>query len=408
MSLKIHSYPQNPRVFKALIAGKYNDVAIEYPQDFAMGTANKTPEFLKLNPFGKVPTLETPEGGIFESNAIARYVARSGKNVIYGKNVFEASQIDSWLDFCATTLEPAVMQWIAPILGYLPYNKKVEQEAKEKVLSNLQVVNKYLETRTFLVGERISLADIVMTCVLLLPYKMVFEPSVRAPFTHINRWFNTCINQPNFKAVLGEVTLCVKAAEPKKEAPKKAEEKPAAPKKEEKPAAEEEEEESYEEKPKAKNPLDLLPKSKLNLEEWKRFYSNNDTRSAAIPWFWEHYDPEGYCMYFMDYKYNDELSVPFKTSNLIGGFYQRLEKLHKYAFGSTLIVGEESKHAITGVWLFRGTDIPAEMKECDDFELYEWRKADTNDAATRELINDYFAWDKPIAGKAVIDGKIFK
>ena len=41
------------------------------------------------------------------------------------------------------------------------------------------------------------------------------------------------------------------------------------------------------EEPKPKNPLDLLPKSTFNLEDWKRFYSNNDTRGAggAIEWF---------------------------------------------------------------------------------------------------------------------------
>lgn len=38
-----------------------------------MGTDNKTPEYLKKNPLGKVPVLDTPQGAIWESNAIARY-----------------------------------------------------------------------------------------------------------------------------------------------------------------------------------------------------------------------------------------------------------------------------------------------------------------------------------------------
>ena len=45
----------------------------------------------------------------------------------------------------------------------------------------------------------------------------VLEPSFRAPYTHVNRWFVTCINQPQFKAVLGEVTLCEKMAQPDSE-----------------------------------------------------------------------------------------------------------------------------------------------------------------------------------------------
>lgn len=57
-----------------------------------------------------------------------------------------------------------------------------------------------------------------------------------------------------------------------------------------KPAADEDEEDEplTAEEPKAKNPLDSLPKSEFNLEDWKRSYSNLDTRgpSGAIEWFY--------------------------------------------------------------------------------------------------------------------------
>ena len=41
----------------------------------------------------------------------------------------------------------------------------------------------------------------------------VLEPEFRAPYTHVNRWFLTCINQPQFRTVLGEVVLCEKMAQ---------------------------------------------------------------------------------------------------------------------------------------------------------------------------------------------------
>ena len=41
----------------------------------------------------------------------------------------------------------------------------------------------------------------------------VLEPQFRAPYVNVNRWFVTCINQPQFKAVLGEVSLCTKMAQ---------------------------------------------------------------------------------------------------------------------------------------------------------------------------------------------------
>lgn len=59
-------------MWKAQIAGQYTGVHFEVPA-FQIGVDNKTPEFAAKFPLQKVPALETPEGPLFESNAIARY-----------------------------------------------------------------------------------------------------------------------------------------------------------------------------------------------------------------------------------------------------------------------------------------------------------------------------------------------
>ncbi|MBS2599532.1 hypothetical protein KFY57_25595, partial [Salmonella enterica subsp. enterica serovar Typhimurium] len=127
-------------------------------------------------------------------------------------------------------------------------------------------------------------------------------------------------------------------------------------KKEEKPAAPAEEAP----KPKAKNPLDLLPPSSMILDEWKRLYSNTKTnfREVAIKGFWDMYDPEGYSLWFCDYKYNDENTVSFVTLNKVGGFLQRFDIERKYAFGKMLVIGSEAPYKVKGLWLFRGKEIP--------------------------------------------------
>ena len=51
--LKLYTYPNNKNAWKALIAAEYVGAKIEVPA-FEMGKTNKTPEFLKLNPNGKV------------------------------------------------------------------------------------------------------------------------------------------------------------------------------------------------------------------------------------------------------------------------------------------------------------------------------------------------------------------
>ncbi|KAJ3112269.1 Elongation factor 1-gamma [Phlyctochytrium bullatum] len=417
---KIWSYPNNPRVAKSLIAAKYNGLEVEVA-DVQLGVTNKTPEFLKKFPLGKVPAFEAADGfTLYESNAIAYYVAASkAGSQLLGANVKEAAKIQQFIALADNELSPAHATWIFPILGWIPVNEQNTKKAIEDTKRVLDVLNKHLLSKTFLVGESVTLADIAVVTALLNFYRLVFDPAFRAPYKNVNRWFLTCINQPYFKEIIGEVVLCEKAkvAEPpkareasakkeKKEAPKKEAPK-EAPKKAKK---EEEEEEDYEkeEKPKAKNPLDLLPKSAFILDEWKRFYSNNDTRPTAINWFWEHYDPEGYGIWRVDYKYNSELTKTFMSSNLVGGFFQRLESARKYAFGSLCVLGEDNKNQISGYFVFRGTDIPFEVKDSADFESFDFKKVDHKDAKFRDLFAAYLAWDETIEGKKFADGKIYK
>ncbi len=49
-----YAYPSNLNLFKGMVAGKFGNVEIVYAPNFQMGDTNKTPEFLKKNPLGKV------------------------------------------------------------------------------------------------------------------------------------------------------------------------------------------------------------------------------------------------------------------------------------------------------------------------------------------------------------------
>jgi len=343
---------------------------------------------------------------------------------LLGSNEYENGLVDQWLDFTSGEIDLPAQVWLWPILGHMENNQAVTNKAKADIRNVLDILNKHLEDKTFLVGERLTLADITVASSLLPLYTTVLDPGFRKPFVNVFRWFNTCINQPQFKEVVGEVTFATKMAvaaqsgdqpekKPKEKKEKQQQNKPPqeqkkAPKKKKEEDDEEPEEEFREEKPQGPNPLDLLPPTTLNLEEWKRKYSNNDV-SVSIPWFWENFDRSGWSIWFSDYKYNPELEQLFKTSNLIGGFLQRLDKLRKYGFGSILIFGEEGKYEISGVWLFRGLEIPKEMLDCDDNVLYDWKKADIDNPADKKKINEFFAWAGDFDGRKFGDqGKVFK
>jgi len=426
MPYKLYSPTQSARAWKGLVAAKYAGVEVETTPDFKVGVDNKTPEFLAKNPLGKVPVLETDEGALFESNAIARHLARLSETSLFGSNEYEEALVNQWIDFAASEIDLPAGVWLYPILGYIEFNAEATNLAKGDIRKVLQILNDHLANRTYLVGERFSLADIVVGTSLVYLFKLVLDSGFRKPFAHVVRWFNTLVNQQNFIDVIGEVTLASKMAaaaakegaapEAKKEKPQKekkpAEEKPKQEKKEKaKPKKDdEEEEESFNdpEPPKGSNPLDQLPPTSFVLDEWKRQYSNNDG-AVSIKWFFDNVDREGYSVWFCDFLYNEEQTQLFMTCNLVGGFLQRLDKLRKYGFGSMLIFENPDKYfEISGVWLFRGQDVPAEMSTCDDSILYKWSKADWNSEADRKKITELFNWEGDFEGRKFAQGKVFK
>jgi elongation factor 1-gamma len=96
--------------------------------------------------------------------------------------------------------------------------------------------------------------------------------------------------------------------------------------------------------------------------------------------------------------------------NLVSGWIQRLDQLRKWGFGSIIIFGKEGNIQIGSAWLFRGLEIPEEMKESDDYPNYEWRRADPlNNPKDKELLENYFAWDGDFGpNRTFCEGKIFK
>ncbi|KAL7692643.1 putative elongation factor 1B gamma, S-crystallin, glutathione S-transferase [Plasmopara halstedii] len=411
--MKLYTYPGNYRAFKVLIAAEYNGINIELPE-FDMAKDTKSAAFKSKTPIGKVPLLETEEGCIFESGAIARYIARLRPDLgLYGKTFFESGQIDGWIDFSAFELEVPLEVWVHPILGVGKFHAAASTKAKADVRKALQTLENHLHLRTYLVGEQVTLADIVVASSLVYPFKFVLDKEFRKPFPAVIRWFTTLVNQPEFQAVVGDVPLidvaltavgdnsAVKTV--KKDAPKK---EKAGPKKEKVVVKEEEP------KPKkVEHPLAVLNREKpssMNLDAWKVQYSNTKNLADAMTWFWEHLDTEGYSLWFCDYNYNNENTKMFMTCNAVGGFLQRSEAMRKYAFGVMDVCGAEgSEIIITGCWLFRGDSEKHMIEANPDAEYYTWKKAELNDE-TKARVAAYWCNEDELEGKPIADSKVFK
>jgi len=363
------------------------------------------------------------------SSPVAGALCKAANNSqLVGANDAEKASVMQYLFYCCNELEHHISGWVKPTQQTLEgCNPGTVAKSKALALNHLKVLDGVLVSRTYLVTERVTLADIY-TCMTLLPaFQFVLDENVRKSLRHVTRWFNTIINQPQVKKVLGDVKMCeteAKALPPKSSGgkekakggdnkgkgdskAKKVEKAKDEPKAEPKPEKMEVEEGSFEKK---KDPLDSLPKGTFDLEDYKRFYSNND-EDKSIAYFWDKFDAENYSIWRADYRYNDELALVFMSCNLIGGMFQRLEKLKKHAFASVCLFGKDNDSSISGLWVWKGQDLVFEKSEDMqvDYSSYSWKKLDPKDDNTKKLVDQYWKWEgTDEKGRTFNQGKIFK
>ena len=138
---------------------------------FTGGRLFKTDAFLQAHPFGTVPAAFSPDGriGIFESNSIMRAVARLGHQrfALYGRDPYEASRIDGFLDTSLVFARDAQIYLFALREPAVPPD--AHARAKEAFTTYAGGIEQALQPdRMFLVGDDVTLADICFVAELSL------------------------------------------------------------------------------------------------------------------------------------------------------------------------------------------------------------------------------------------------
>jgi len=419
-SYTLHTPPGSFRAFKALIAAEYNSIDVTVA-DWDAGVVKS------VSPTGKAPALETKNGVIFESNAIARFIAGlRTDNELLGGTVYDRAVIDSWVDFAANDVELPACVWFYPVAGYMPFQEAAYEKAKTDLAAALTLLNTHLTTKTYLVGDQITLADICVVSALVYPMKLVCDKTFLKPFGNVVRWFTTCVNQPAFKAVIGECPLAKKeltaAGQTAKAAPadgggKKKKGKKGGDKKAEK--KEKAAPDPLEPAPvkKVDHPYKIMDKaspSPFSMDKWKKTYSNAATYEEGMAAFWEMFDPKGWSIWHMNYNYNDENKRVFMAGNAVGGFQQRSDEIRKWAFGVMDVLGQEDpcKIEIKGIWLFRGDTVDHMKQANDDANWYTWTKLAGQETElteeTKLRVYNYWCQENELEGMPIADSKVFK
>lgn len=125
---------------------------------------HKKPEFLKLNPVGKIPVMDDEGFVLFESNAIIKYLADKNGSPLYPKGLKERAVVDEWIEFTSHH----VYQAISKVVYNRFFAPRMKISVDERSLSDglawidrfFPIVDSQLTKNQFLTGNAMTLADI--------------------------------------------------------------------------------------------------------------------------------------------------------------------------------------------------------------------------------------------------------
>lgn len=140
------------------------DVPFESVELRLLEGAGQTPEYLALNPAGKVPTLVDGDFVLTESVAIVVYLAEKyPQKGLLPTDFKQRAQLNRWMLFVVTELEQPMWR-IAKHTFLYPEEQRLPADielAKGEFRQMAAVLEKYMQGREFLVGDRVSVGDFI-------------------------------------------------------------------------------------------------------------------------------------------------------------------------------------------------------------------------------------------------------
>ncbi|KAK7017971.1 hypothetical protein VNI00_018481 [Paramarasmius palmivorus] len=175
------------------------------PSSYIHYQTNKTPEFTSKFPHGKIPAFESKDGSfkLFEGYAIARYLASLAN--LLGSTPEQAALVDQWSHLAETEFDIPSTFIERMCRGTLTYSELTHTSLVERITRTLNTFNNHLMVNTYLVGERLTLADLVLAAVVYRTVQTTLDKELRGKFTAVIRHFETVVNQPKVKDIFGSV-----------------------------------------------------------------------------------------------------------------------------------------------------------------------------------------------------------
>eukprot|EP01080_Neovahlkampfia_damariscottae_P008794 gene8794-742_t len=310
-----------------------------------------------ISPMLQFPTLQTPQGTIWESNAIVRYLSTVGND----RQLYNAF-VDNWLVWFEN-LQKKISVVLNHSLGNKVKPTKPEIKEFDEIINNaFTILNKQLEGVEYICQD-MSLADIQGVCLFRKLYETQFDEDFRKKYSKVTSWFKHVASKPEISLVLGE---------PKFKVSKKNEEG-------------------------AKG---------FDMKAYKKNYLSIEVPHDTLTYLWKQNVnlQQGNTCYFVTSKKTDYESKD-ESLDLIESFTTQFKEESTFAI-HYLLNTDEKHHEIVGIYIFEGKQTPDVFKSSDFSKTFTFKRQDWK--KNKKDIDNYLSavYGQKLLGKKVIDKQL--
>lgn len=171
--------------------------------DLGVG-AQKKPEYLALNPNGKVPLLVADGHPIFESLAILIFLGEQfgTEKGLYPQPGLERAEALKWMAWGSVSFGEALFRFLRNTSERFPAeekNEKAAAAAKNELSAYLTTLDKALEGKDYLLGPNFSLVDLSLASVFPFMARLGIDTN---PYKNVNAWVGRCVTRPALARVM--------------------------------------------------------------------------------------------------------------------------------------------------------------------------------------------------------------
>jgi glutathione S-transferase len=162
---------------------------------------NDTPEYLRMNPTGLVPTLDDHGFILWESNAIVRYLAgKHAAGTLSPGDPETRALADQWMDWQISLTAPMRDAFMG--LVRTPAGDRVDASIRASLAATeplVAILDRHLQDNAYLAGEAFTMADIAVGAA---AHRWLNLPVAHGPLPAVERWYATLMERPAAQSVL--------------------------------------------------------------------------------------------------------------------------------------------------------------------------------------------------------------